>query len=265
MPRFGEVEGGSFFQLLRHSGPHVHQPGAGRRQASASICRDVEVPSLPAAAFLATLFGPAGQPALLFEALEGEVRGGLRYFSSRPFLDLGDDRDAVCFRAETQCGDAAPGGDTLPFAGFDDPADVVALLTEIMEMDPSCAALPTINNAVSDADKLCAATGILPPGKDGSLGGTNNADAQLLAFLLNIKAGKLPTDTLVDKTCLGFANGVMSVGEIATAACLDPEAFQALLDAINNLDPVGGETMCLSEATCPDDAKITDSMCPALP
>ncbi len=165
--------------------------------------------------------------------------------------------------AQNECGDAAPGGDILPFAGFGTPAEVAALVDAAAD---GCAALPTVNAAGTDVeDLLCAATGILPPGKDGSLGGTNNADAQLLAFLLNIEAGKLPPGTLVDKTCLGFANGVMSVGEIATAACLDPEAFQALLDAINNLDPIGGETMCLLEATCPFTALIPGTALPVIP
>ena len=83
---------------------------------------------------------------------------------------------------------------------------------------------------------------------------------------------KLPPGTLVDKDCVlpgGAQTGVMSASAIAQAACdaANLDDFQALLDAINNLDPdpVGGETMCLSEATCPFAAVIPGTALPIIP
>ena len=93
-------------------------------------------------------------------------------------------------------------------------------------------------------DLLCEAAAHLPPKQfDNSLG-------QLLGYLLNIESGLLPEGTLVDLSCLGFPNGLESAGKIASDACDNPGAFQALLDAINNQTP-GVDPYCLVEVTCP--------------
>lgn len=146
-------------------------------------------------------------------------------------------------------GTQVPGSDVLPFSGFP-AANTPALVADLIEAAVAgCNEFSSLVGA-NDTETLCNAAFFLPPGNDEPIGNVN-AQAQLLALLLNIEADFISAATLVDKTCLGFSNGLVPVGEIAAAACADgPALFQALLDAINNQTP-GVAPFCLLNATCP--------------
>ena len=103
---------------------------------------------------------------------------------------------------------------------------------------------------------MCEAAGHLPPKQfDNPLG-------QLLGYLLNIESGLLSEGILVDLSCLGFPNGLVPAGDLASDACNDPNAFQALLDAINNQTP-GEDPFCLVDVTCPA-AVLLAPTCPVI-
>lgn len=150
--------------------------------------------------------------------------------------------------AHAQCGkEEAPGGNDLPVSDgmttYNTPEEVAALIDAAAD---GCAAFDSTINAVGTdvEDLLCEGAGHLPPKQ------FDNPRGQLLGYLLNIQSGLLPEGTLVDLSCLGFPNGLVPAGDIAADACNDPDAFQAVLDAINNQTP-GVDPYCLVEVTCP--------------
>lgn len=157
--------------------------------------------------------------------------------------------------AEAMCGDDAPGGDTLPHSGYSTPVDVAS---EVEDAAADCAyfddnPVPSINDATNTAEFLCSATAVLPPGKDGGLGGANNFNAQLLALLLNVEAGFLDEGVLVDRDCLVGSGGDISLADLLLQACGGDTSLQPVIAAINELDPDGmGQLPCLSTETCPD-------------
>lgn len=165
------------------------------------------------------------------------------------------------------CGDNdAPGGNVLPVSdGVTTYTTSDQVATLIMSAAANCAAFDgSINAATVDTteEKLCAAAGHLPPKQfDNPLG-------QLLGMLLNVEAGLVPDNALVDQACLGIGADPTPVplSNILADACLDPGAYQALLDAINNLDPVDGVLPCVTVPTCPaDPAVIPGATCPVQP
>ncbi len=162
--------------------------------------------------------------------------------------------------AHDQCGDdEAPGNNMLPVSDgmttYYTPDQVATL---IMDAAMDCAAFDaTINDPDVDTteEKLCEAAGHLPPKQfDNPLG-------QLLGALLNVESGLLPAGAFVNWQCLGIGNDPTPVplSGILANACdsADLSAYQALLDAINNLDPADGFLGdCLTVPTCPTDTAI---------
>lgn len=164
--------------------------------------------------------------------------------------------------ASAQCPYESPGENVLPvFDGqntYNTPEEVETLLKDATA---SCSTFDF--TGLDTAGTLCKAATYLPPKKfDNPLG-------QLLGVLLNAESGLLPDNVFVNRQCLGIGNDDTPVPltGILDGACSDPDAYQPLMAAINESDPVDGSDVlqCFVAPTCPDNDKVTTAQCPVLP